>query len=85
MGGFPLDLGVPGATSFKLVLSRSGHFVGSGTYATWGPDSLTTNLPGGITGSMTRTIVVRLGPGQSGPEGAFGLRNAARVVTWARD
>jgi hypothetical protein len=59
VGGFPLDLGVPGATSFKLVLSRSGHFVGSDTYATWGPDSLTTNFPGGVTGSMTRSVVLR--------------------------
>ena len=33
----------------------------------------------------SRTIVVRLGPGQPGPEGAYGLRNAARVVTWASD
>lgn len=34
---------------------------------------------------QSRTIVVRLGPGQPGPEGAYGLRNAARVVTWALD
>ncbi|GAA4714152.1 serine hydrolase domain-containing protein [Nocardioides conyzicola] len=33
----------------------------------------------------TRTIVVRIGPGQAGPEGAYGLRNAARAVTWALD
>jgi CubicO group peptidase (beta-lactamase class C family) len=33
----------------------------------------------------SRTIVVRIGPGQPGPEGAYGLRNAARAVTWALD
>ena len=31
----------------------------------------------------SRTIVVRIGPAQAAPEGAYTLRHAARAVTWA--
>ncbi len=62
-GLFPGDTGVPGATAYRIpVAAPFGHFVGGEVYATYGPETVSGTIPGGLNYTMTRSFVLRHTP-----------------------
>jgi len=61
---FPGDAGIAGSTSYRVPLFEPpfGQFVGGDVYATFGPQTISGTVPGGLTYAMTRSFVLRHTP-----------------------